>query len=41
VDVLLGDPRKSQAVLGWSAETSLTSLITEMVDADLKRLKTH
>jgi GDPmannose 4,6-dehydratase len=41
VDVLLGDPSKAKAALGWSAETSLTSMITEMVDADLERLKTH
>ena len=37
VDVLLGDPRKAQTVLGWSAETSLEDMIVEMVEADLQR----
>jgi GDPmannose 4,6-dehydratase len=39
VDVLLGDPSKAKAALGWSAETSLSSMITEMVEADLERLR--
>ncbi len=39
VDVLLGDPAKASATLGWRAETSLHDMITEMVDADLERLK--
>jgi GDPmannose 4,6-dehydratase len=39
VDVLLGNPAKAKAALGWSAETSLTSMITEMVEADLQRLR--
>ena len=39
VDVLLGDPAKATAKLGWRAETSLHGMITEMVDADLERLK--
>jgi GDPmannose 4,6-dehydratase len=39
VDVLLGDPAKAQAKLGWRSEISLERLITEMVDADLERLK--
>jgi GDPmannose 4,6-dehydratase len=39
VDILLGDPTKARTTLGWSAETSLESLITEMVDADLARLR--
>jgi GDPmannose 4,6-dehydratase len=37
VEVLLGDPAKAKAVLGWEAETSLEDLIQEMVDADLER----
>ncbi len=37
VDILLGDPKKAQEQLGWSAEISLEEMITEMVDADLKR----
>ena len=38
VDVLLGDPSKAKAVLGWEALTSLEDMICEMVDADLVRL---
>jgi GDPmannose 4,6-dehydratase len=38
VAVLHGDPTKARRVLGWTAETSLESLICEMVDADLARL---
>jgi GDPmannose 4,6-dehydratase len=39
VDILLGNPAKAQSVLGWSAQTSLYDMITEMVDADLYRLR--
>ncbi len=39
VDMLLGDPSKAKRVLGWSAEVPLEAMITEMVDADLERLK--
>src|SRR6201986_4024886 len=39
VDVLLGDPAKAVAKLGWTAEITLEQMITEMVDADLERLK--
>ena len=35
VDVLLGDPSKAKAKLGWSATTTLEEMIREMVDADL------
>ena len=38
VDVLLGDPAKAKAKLGWEAEITLEEMIREMVDADLKRL---
>jgi GDPmannose 4,6-dehydratase len=38
VDILLGDPRKAQAKLGWRATTDLKHLIQMMVDADLKRV---
>lgn len=38
VDVLLGNPAKAQAKLGWMPKTSLDQLIRMMVDADLRRL---
>lgn len=37
VDILLGDPSKARATLGWEATTSLEEMISEMVDADLER----
>jgi len=39
VDVLLGNPAKAEAKLGWAPKTSLVQLITMMVDADMRRLK--
>ena len=39
VDVLLGDPAKAKARLGWEAKTSLETLITMMVDADMRRVE--
>lgn len=41
VDVLLGNPTKAKEKLGWTAETSLEKLVSEMVEADLARLKSH
>ena len=41
VDVLLGDPSKAKQKLGWSAETSLEQLVSEMVEADMARLSQH
>ena len=38
VDVLLGNPAKAKAKLGWTAKTSLEQLITMMVDADMRRV---
>jgi GDPmannose 4,6-dehydratase len=38
VDVLLGNPAKAKEKLGWEATITLEEMITEMVDADLKRL---
>jgi GDPmannose 4,6-dehydratase len=38
VDVLLGNPAKAQAKLGWVAKTGLETLITSMVDADMVRV---
>ena len=37
VDVLLGNPAKAKARLGWEATTSLEEMIAEMVEADLVR----
>ena len=39
VEVLLGNPAKAERQLGWKARTTLTELITMMVDADLERVK--
>jgi len=39
VEVLLGNPAKAQAKLGWKATTTLDELITMMVDADIKRIR--
>lgn len=39
VDVLLGDPAKAKAKLGWEATVTLEDMICEMVDADLARLR--
>ena len=38
VDVLLGNPAKAKAGLGWQPKTSLEELIVMMVEADLSRL---
>ncbi|MBB3234973.1 GDP-mannose 4,6-dehydratase [Phyllobacterium endophyticum] len=38
VDVLLGNPKKAKDKFGWEPKISLEEMITEMVDADLKRL---
>lgn len=39
VDVLIGDPSKAKRVLGWEARTDLATMICEMVDADLERVR--
>ena len=36
VDLLIGDPSKAKAKLGWSHETDLDGLIAEMMEQDLK-----
>lgn len=41
VDVLVGQPDKAEAKLGWKAQTSLEQLIHMMVDADLARVETE
>lgn len=38
VDVLLGNPAKAKAKLGWEPVVTLEEMIVEMVEADLKRL---
>jgi GDPmannose 4,6-dehydratase len=37
VDVLLGDPAKAKARLGWEPTISLEAMIAEMVEADIAR----
>jgi len=37
VDLLIGDPAKARAILGWEATTSLEELCRIMVEADLRR----
>ncbi len=39
VDLLVGDPTKARAMLGWYPETPFEQLVTMMVDADLALLK--
>jgi GDPmannose 4,6-dehydratase len=41
VDLLQGNPAKAAAKLGWKPKTSLEDLIAEMVEADLKRVRTQ
>jgi GDPmannose 4,6-dehydratase len=36
VEQLLGDPKKAQQILGWTAKTSINELLKEMVDYDCK-----
>ena len=39
VDLLVGDPSKAKAKLGWEPETTFEQLVEMMVDADLALLK--
>lgn len=39
VDVLLGDSSKARKALGWQPEIDLETMIKEMLDADLERLR--
>lgn len=39
VDTLLGDPNKAKTKLGWETKISLDEMIKEMVDADMKRVR--
>jgi GDPmannose 4,6-dehydratase len=38
VDILLGEPAKAKAKLGWESNTSLEQLISMMVEADMRRV---
>ncbi len=38
VELLIGDPSKAKAKLGWSATTTLSELVSEMVREDLKQV---
>jgi GDPmannose 4,6-dehydratase len=40
VDLLIGDPSKAKAKLGWSAAATLEQLCQMMVEADLRRNET-
>ncbi len=39
VDILLGNPAKARAKLGWTATIALEAIIREMVDVDLSRVR--
>ena len=39
VDLLIGDPTKSQTVLGWKPEYDLKGLIEDMMRSDIKLFK--
>jgi GDPmannose 4,6-dehydratase len=39
VDSLLGDASKARAKLGWRHKTSFATLVTDMVEADLKKIR--
>ena len=39
VDILLGNPAKAKAKLGWEAKTSLETMIAMMVDTDMRRVE--
>jgi GDPmannose 4,6-dehydratase len=38
VDLLIGDPRKANEVLGWKPHTTFNRLVSMMVDADLEAI---
>ena len=40
VDLLIGDPAKARAELGWAPKVDFKQLVEMMVDADLARLST-
>jgi len=40
VELLIGNPAKAKAKLGWAPETTLEQLCQMMVEADLRRNQT-
>ena len=38
VDILLGDPKKAKQKLNWESKTNLKSLVSMMIESDLKRI---
>jgi GDPmannose 4,6-dehydratase len=41
VDLLVGDPAKAEAILGWHREVDFPSLVQMMVEADLALVKSQ
>jgi GDPmannose 4,6-dehydratase len=41
VDLLIGDPSKAHRKLGWHHKTGFEALVREMIDADLKVMRTE
>jgi GDPmannose 4,6-dehydratase len=41
VDLLVGDPARAREVLGWKTEVSFVDLVSNMVDSDIDRLRSH
>jgi GDPmannose 4,6-dehydratase len=39
VDSLLGDASKARAKLGWRHKTTFATLVTDMVEADMKKIR--
>lgn len=39
VELLIGDPAKAKAKLGWTPKYDLAGLVKEMIESDLKRVK--
>lgn len=39
MELLIGDPRKAKAKLGWTPRTSFKALVKEMVECDLRAYK--
>jgi GDPmannose 4,6-dehydratase len=41
VDLLIADPGKAKAELGWEPKVTFAQLIENMVEADLERLRSR